>query len=442
MSDAPRYFFNRQGARSGPHTLAEIEGFIASREITVLSWVFREGDEKWQAATAFPELAGALAAVPASPPPAAKPPEKAAPPAKTPAARPSSLTRVPYTPGVKPTAPGPYVKFDQAPADVAALLDAAIPKPPPPYVRHPRRTPLLVALAALAAAAVAADLAAGFDLWMFTRVLAPAAAVGFLLVMAATRTGAGGLGLRIHQGSAASLMGTIGFALVFTCVGGIVALVADLSLAGFLALAGAIVFLVLAVSLREKPPAGLTAAERAQVDRLAACRDIVAAIADDVAPGKTITGWADVTGARQPGKLLARGKSGSGATVELFRDEWLNLSAPLRDGTRLRLAAVDREKYKHPVARRRRTKPGSSQVLSTLEVRARINPRAYRTLAPEAQTGTVHALQLTGITATPEGVSAAFTRSSGIHLAEVMHAVAYVYGHLERLPAPAAGGAS
>jgi hypothetical protein len=142
---------------------------------------------------------------------------------------------------------------------------------------------------------------------------------------------------------------------------------------------------------------------------------------------------------------MARGQATSGAKVELFRDEWLHISAPLRDGTRLRLAAVDREKVKHPLSRTRgrktKTKPGSTQTLATLEIRIRVHPQVYRPMTPAAQTGQVGGVLLTSITATPDAVSAVFTRpSSGLSLADVLHAVTHVYRHLERLPA-APGGA-
>jgi hypothetical protein len=203
------------------------------------------------------------------------------------------------------------------------------------------------------------------------------------------------------------------------------------------------VFVVLVIALGDNPPAALTARQVTQGELMTLCRDVVAALADDVAAGKTITGWADLTGARQEGKLMARGTSASGARVELFRDEWFHVTAPLRDGTRLRLAAVDREKVKHPRSRTRgrktKTKPGSAQTLSTLEIRIRVNPQLYRPLAPAAQTGHVGGLALSSIDATADGVSAVFVPPSGLHLAAVMHALSHVYRHLERRPAP--GGA-
>ena len=450
MTDAPGYFFNRQGTRSGPHTLEEIAGFIAAGEITTTSWVFREGDTKWNAATSFPELANLFPETPA--PAAADPastPTAAAPgPVAPAAARPSSLTKLPYATGQKPTAPGPYVRFAHLPAQAAALLTAAIPAPPPPHKRHPLRTLMLIALFALSAAAILADRAVGFERWVFTQVLVPTAAAGFLLVMLAThsRPGAALAGmLEIRPNAIAAFLG---IALLVTGVGAVVLLANTESpeaAIGWLWLFPIpILFVALALGLRDRPSAGLTPRELAQVDMMTLCRDVIAALADDIATGKTATGWADLTGPRQPVKLMARGTSASGARVELFRDEWFHVTAPLRDGTRLRLAAVDREKVKHPRSRTRgrktRTKPGSAQTLSTLEIRVRINPQVYRPLAPAAQTGQVGGLALSSIGATPDGVSAVFIPPSGLHLAAVMHALAHVYRHLERLPPAGAGG--
>lgn len=447
MTDAPRYFFNRQGARSGPHPLDEIAGFIHAGEITTASWVFREGDAKWQPATSFPELAHILSAaaaltgidVTAAPVAAQETPAAAA--------KPSLLTKVPYTAGQKPTAPGPYVRLAHLPGEAAALLTAAIPAPPPPHKRHPLRTLMILALGLLIAAAIVVDLGVGFDRWLATQVIAPTAFFGILMVMLATHSRPDLAWAKLRQSRPASVAGWVGLALAFTCAGGaLVALNESLGEARdeFAILVIAIVFLVLARALRDKPPPGLTAKELDQVELMTVCRDVVSALAEDVAAGKTVTGWADLTGAQQPGKLMARGQSSSGARIELFRDEWLHVSAPLRDGTRLRLAAVDREKVKHPVTRRRgrktKTKPGHTQSLHTLEIRLRVHPSVYRPMTPAAQTGQVGGLLLSSISATTDSVAAVFARpSSGLKLADVMHALSHVYRHLERLPAAQGG---
>ena len=448
MTDDARYFFNRQGERSGPHPLDEIAAFIHAGEITQTSWVFREGDEKWQAATSFPELASILAAAAAlsQVDVAAAPVSVSAAPSA--ATRPQQLTKVPYTAGQKPTTPGPYVRLAHLPAEAVALLTEAIPAPPPPHKRHPLRTLLILALWTSIVGAVVIDLGVGFDRWVFTRVLAPTALLGILVVMLATHSRPAEALARVRQSRPGSMAGLVGLALVFTCAGGLLFAINE-SMADarneMAILVIVVAFVVLARALRDKPPAALTAKELSQVELMTVCRDVVAAVADDVAAGKAVTGWADLTGAQQPGKLMARGQATSGAKVELFRDEWLHVSAPLRDGTRLRVAAVDREKVKHAHSRTRgrktKTKPGNTQTLATLEIRVRVHPQVYRPLAPAAQTGQVGGLLLSSITATADAVSAVFTRpSSGLQLADVLHALTHVYRHLERLPA-AEGGA-
>ncbi|MGH9888057.1 MAG: DUF4339 domain-containing protein [bacterium] len=450
MTDAPRFFYNRQGDRSGPHSLDEILAFIRAGEIDADKWVFREGDDKWKAATSFPELAGALAETTGSPAAVAAPVDPVLPAMCQPQAskRPSSLSKVPYTAGQKPVAPGPYVRLSHLPQDAAALLTAAIPPPPPPHVRHSFRTVLLIALLLLAATAIVADVAAGFDRWVFAEVLVPMASLGILFVMLATHSRPRAAVARVRASLPSSVATVIGTLLLVSCVGGgmLVAFTdtTEGAVKGTVMILLALLFVVVASGLRDSPPADPTAAERAQVSGMMVCRDVVAALADDVAPAKMVTGWADLTGAQQPVKLMAEGKSGSGATVELFRDEWFQLSAVLRDGSRLRLAAVDRQKVKHPVTRTRgrktKTKPGSTQTLSTLEIRVRVNPQVYRPMAPLAQTGQVGGLQLASIQATPDAVSAVFTPPSELQLTDVMHALSHVYRHLERLPAAGGGG--
>jgi hypothetical protein len=447
MSDA-HYFFNRQGETAGPHPLDEIAAFIHSGEISADSWVFREGDETWQAATSFPELASILSAASLIATPVAAEPAAAAESDKGTSATPASgghrpLTKVPYTAGQKPTSPGPYVRLAHLPAEAVALLTAAIPAPPPPHKRHPLRTLMILGLWMVILGALVIDLGVGFDRWVFTQVLAPVSLAAILLVMYATHSRSHEALARVRQSRPGSKAGLVALVLLFTCVGGLLVSIGARSEVALLVIV--VVFIVLARALRDKRPPALTEKELGQVERMTVCRDVVAALADDVAAGKAVTGWADVTGAQQPGKLMARGQATSGAKVELFRDEWLHVSAPLRDGTRLRLAAVDREKVKHAHSRRRgrktKTKPGSTQTLATLEIRVRVHPQVYRPMAPAAQTGQVGGVLLTSIAATADSVSAVFTRpSSGLLLADVLHAVTHVYRHLERLPA-ASGGA-
>jgi len=73
----------------------------------------------------------------------------------------------------------------------------------------------------------------------------------------------------------------------------------------------------------------------------AACT-IFETIKDDIAPGRTLMGWLDLTGAQQPGKVVREGISASGAPVKAYRDEWLRIKMPLYDGNVMRVSGLER----------------------------------------------------------------------------------------------------
>jgi hypothetical protein len=74
---------------------------------------------------------------------------------------------------------------------------------------------------------------------------------------------------------------------------------------------------------------------------------------DDHHPKRTVNGFLDMTGLRQPAKLDRQKRSPSGWPVYYYKDEWLHLRLRLVDGNRLHISLIDRLKIKEA----RRTTP-------------------------------------------------------------------------------------
>jgi len=339
----------------------------------------------------------------------------------------------PPAPGAKPTLPGFYLPYSLPAGELALLLEAHANRPPPP---PPPRAPgralrwlLAAAVFGLGAAGCAVDQRLGFGAGVFAT-FQPLAWTGAALVLAAGRRPTFWPGLK-KMGCALLLCGgPLGFlALVY---------LNEPSLAGW-AVPGAIAGALLAVfgftlDRRDRPPRP----HEPPRDVLAKCAAVVSALADDAQPDKPATGWIDLTGAEQPGKLLRQAKAANGAEVRLYRDEWWRLRLPLADGNQLRLAAVRRRKsrgqYWKKGARRRKLKPGRVEELTTWEARLAVNPAAWRIKPADGQ-----ARRLDGISLSPVAVGEGSVSVVGqpatagwFEPPKVLALLAALYGQLER----------
>jgi hypothetical protein len=168
-------------------------------------------------------------------------------------------------------------------------------------------------------------------------------------------------------------------------------------------------------------------------ERLRACRDVLDALAGDAAPGKAATGWIDLTGAEQSGKVLRKGQTARGAPIHLYRDEWFHLKLPLRDGNRLHVAAVERRKVKSPRWKRRGSKPGSTRSLSTFELRLAVNPALYAVQPHDGTGARFGALELASFAAKEGAISAvAIAKEPRFASGEALQMLAFAYRHLRR----------
>ena len=356
---------------------------------------------------------------------------------------PSSLAKVPtYAPGA-PAKSGLFIRLAHPPAAAARLvadaLSAADVRPPDAPRRLRRR--LVLALLALVAVALVVDVVAGYGRSVFLAILGPFAIAAFPVALALTIPPGAGLLRTIARKLAARLAPLVLLLAVVGIPGCMMGLGIDAGAQWWLRLAAILAYMVLLFGLLGSSATSLQPTSR-QKERLEAARVLLETLGDDVAPGKAVTGWVDLTGPEQKSKLVARGTASSGAEVEVFRDEWLHLSAPLRDGTRLRVAAVDRQKVKLPrwarsragkFKRKSRTVAGT---LATVEVRARIDPRRYRTKPPVAPGTRIGRVTVSAMDVSPETASGVFVPSSDAP-ENVLEAVAAVFAQLERAPAEA-----
>lgn len=177
---------------------------------------------------------------------------------------------------------------------------------------------------------------------------------------------------------------------------------------------------------------------RAAVDqRPLAVAEVLEALADDVGAGRPISGWLDLRGATLPEKLLRKAKTPTGWEVSFFRDEWLRLVLPLRDGGRLRLSAVDRVKdragrHKRGRSGKNKWREGRTESQHLFDVRLAFDAARYRTRAPEAAATKAGSVVVTGIAAADGQLSAQIQSplpmpSSG----DLLAALAFVHRHLE-----------
>ncbi|MGQ9683817.1 MAG: hypothetical protein ACUVX9_14875 [Anaerolineae bacterium] len=115
--------------------------------------------------------------------------------------------------------------------------------------------------------------------------------------------------------------------------------------------------------------------------RFEVARQVFATIKDDLAPGRTLVGWLDLTGP-QPGKIAREGTSATGYDLVYYRDEWLRLKLSLYDGNMLRLSCLDRIKsklgrWKRSIRGKHKWKAGKSTSRQQVQVTLTLNPQAY-----------------------------------------------------------------
>lgn len=267
---------------------------------------------------------------------------------------------------------GPHLTLDLPPLEAAALLAEQAAAPPPPPVspaRGPRRR-IVGGLLLCALAFYGVDLAFSFYPAVFS------AAIPFLWLAALLVANTGRRPTRSGAGCLLALLVPLGFLFL----GGL-ELVMGLGpghVGGWrLGFASAVIlaFLLYGDMMEAPdPPPDFAARIRPWVE-------VLRALADDVEPRRKVTGVLDLRGPL-PEKVARSGRLPSGAEVSIYRDEWLRLRLPLRDGSQLRIAAIDRIKqrgeYWKQGARRRKLKPGRSERLGTLEVQWLVPPTLYR----------------------------------------------------------------
>lgn len=267
---------------------------------------------------------------------------------------------------------GPHLTLDLPPREAAALLEEQAQAPPPPLV-SPARGPRRVIVGGLLLCAVAfygVDLAFSFYPAVFS------AAIPFLWLAALLTANAGRRPATRGAGCLVPILVLLGFGFL----GGL-ELVMGLGPGNVglwrLGLASAVILAFLFYGDRmekPEPPPDFAA-------RIRPWAEVLHALAADVEPRRKVTGVLDLRGPL-PEKVMRSGKLASGAEVSIYRDEWLRLRLPLRDGSQLRIAAIDRIKqrgeYWKQGSRRRKLKPGRSERLGTLEVQLIVPPTLYR----------------------------------------------------------------
>jgi hypothetical protein len=345
-----------------------------------------------------------------------------------------------YLPGAKPSRPGFYLRYNLPVEELAALLaaHASLPAPrPPPEAPVERRRWVLAALfLGLGIAGCAMDRSLDIDAGVFSSFM-PLGWLGAAIALAVGRfpswpsasawTGwakAGCLPLLFCGGP-------LGFAwLLYTNAPE----VSTSPVLGFLGTLGVVLF-GFWLGRRKGPPPP----PEPPLEKIGSCAEIVAALADDVMPGKPATGWLDFTGPEQRPKLTRQGKAANGAELSLYRDEWWRLRLVLRDGNHLRLAGVVRRKvrgtYWRKGRRRRKQKPSRSQEVASIEARLVVNPKVWRVKAEVDPASSMTGLSLSPLQVRGAAISVVGlpNSSSWFEPRAILAMVALLYRQLERL---------
>ena len=104
-----------------------------------------------------------------------------------------------------------------------------------------------------------------------------------------------------------------------------------------------------------------------------------------------MSGWLDLTGAKQESKETRRKTSRSGQPIVYYRDEWLRLKTRLYDGNVLRLSLIERVKDRESYWKRSRSgkykhRSGSSEFRHQLQFSVSVGLDTYQIQPVEAGT--------------------------------------------------------
>jgi len=432
------YYFQRGEDKAGPFSLEEMTEFLKDGRLGYTDRVMREGEDQWWPVHSIPELEAAARASLVERGVASNPGQQApALASRQKPARASTAGRVArkgtWTPGRPPRRPGIFLRYTHSLPEVSSLLEDAGARWAPAETRRSRVRWSLVALL-LAMAFLAAWIDRRVDLGAsFFSSLVPFCLAGVALVLLATRQGGGpaigSVWERVRHFGCFSLFV---IPVAYFAGAGVLRLLLQFPLVGAAILAAIAIPVVLIV--RSRPKAGLDSGEPSWSQRLSAVTRALETLRDDAAPGRPASGWLDLTGAEQRHKLLATGKALSGAPAEVYRDDWWSLAVPLRDGNRLRILASDRLKVKRGFWRTRRKskwKPGAQRRLSSVGLRLRVNPAAYRIVAEPP---------MPYVTVAGDTLSTAFDARDGLDTKDLVRSLSLLYKRLEPLAAKAPGG--
>lgn len=174
-----------------------------------------------------------------------------------------------------------------------------------------------------------------------------------------------------------------------------------------------------------------------------AARTILETIKDDLAPGRTLMGWLDLTGAQQPGKVVREGINTSGAPLQVYRDEWLRIKMPLYDGNVMRVSGLERVKARRGHLKRggsgkMKWRSGTSITRNELQIAITVNKEVYEVTPFQypTQTGKFHV----DVKQADESriVLTAGTVETIMSGADVLQVLRFVYDHLKPRGTPAA----
>lgn len=183
-----------------------------------------------------------------------------------------------------------------------------------------------------------------------------------------------------------------GIGLVFVAIFG--GLIAESWVFGMLVGAAAVMLIVIA-NIFLKPVArrlNITGANFS--DKLRLTNDIVKALGTDLSKRQIVSGYVDLSGSINEDYLIDTGRSArSGRPKSRYRHEWLELDAPLIDGTKARVSVTEDCKHRMGFWKRGRSsrkwkfKEGSSRVEQRLRVVFDYDPAQYRVAGSTHQPG-------------------------------------------------------
>jgi hypothetical protein len=434
------YYFQRGEEKVGPFSLEEMTEFLEDGRVGYTDRVMREGDAQWWPVHSIPELEAKAKASLVAQGVASDPRTQAPAVASRPMPARGSTPGRPRRPGTwaaggPPRRPGVFVRYDNPLSEVPALLEDAGSRFATLEARRSRaRVTLVPMLLALALLATWIDRWTGFGASTFS-FLVPFSLAGAALVLLATRRGGvpvpGAVWERVRRFGFYAIVATfLGWGFGSFVIGALLLLPQVAVPAAVL-----VALAVWLVRSRRKAAPASGPGGHSWSARLSAVARTLETLRDDAAPGRPAVGWLDLTGSEQAHKLLATGKSTSGAPAEVYRDDWWSLLVPLRDGNRLRVLASDRVKVKRGHwrrgSRKSKWKPGAERRLSSVGVRLRVNPGAYR-IVTEAE--------MPYVTVAGNTLSTAFDARDGLEIKDLVRSLSLLYKRLEPLTAKAPGG--